>query len=140
MRVLIDTSLLSLSFRRSRPELLGTGDRVAVETFRRLAKDGSAALIGMVRQEALSGLRSAEQFERLRTVLDGFDYLPTDRGDHDAAAAAFNQCRARGIAAGAVDILVCASAVRHGLPIFTVDADFVRYATVLPIKLFNPTS
>ncbi len=136
--VVADTSVLSLAFRRSRPDLLGPADRAAVEAVRRLAKAQRVFLTGMVRQEVLSGVRSPKQFEALRTVLDGFQYLPLDRADHDAAAEAYNRCQAHGIAAGPVDILVCALSVRHGLPVFATDADFARYATVLPIKLFDP--
>ena len=138
MNVLVDTSVLSLAFRRSRPELLAEADRAVVDRLRHLSDDDAVVLIGAIRQEALSGLRTPAQFSRIRSVLNGFQCLPTDVTDHDAAAEAFNQCRARGIAGGPIDMLICASALRHRLPVFTVDPDFVRYAAVLPIRLYDP--
>ncbi len=140
MNVLVDTSVLSLAFRRSRPELLAAADRAVVDRLRRLSTDDDVALIGAIRQEALSGLKTPAQFDRIRSVLDGFRCLPTDVADHDVAAEAFNRCRSRGIAGGPIDMLICASATRHGLPVFTVDPDFGRYATVLPVRLYDPTS
>ena len=138
MRVLVDTSVLSLAFRRSRPELLSAADRAIVNGLRKLSDDDDVVLIGAIRQEALSGIKTEAQFKRIRTLLDGFQYVPTGLVDHDGAAGAFNQCRSRGIAAGPIDMLICASAQRHGLPIFTVDPDFRRYARVLPIRLYDP--
>lgn len=138
MKVLVDTTVVSLALRRARPDLLAPADHAAVERFRELAKNDQAVLIGAIRQEALSGLKSAAQFAKVQTVLDGFQYLPTDRADHDAAAEAFNQCRSRGIAAGPIDMLICASAIRYGLRVFTADVDFVRYASVLRVRLYDP--
>ena len=139
MNVLVDTSVLSLAFRRSRPELLAAADRTVVDRLRRLSEDDMVVLIGAIRQEALSGLKAAGQFDRIRSVLDGFRCLSTEVADYDAAADAFNRCRSRGIAGGPIDMLICATATRHRLPVFTVDPDFGRYATVLPVRLYDPT-
>lgn len=59
--------------------------------------------------------------------------LTTD--DVERAAAHFNACRARGIQGSNTDFLICAAAERRGFPIFTTDADFVRFARLLPIAL-----
>ena len=136
MNVLIDANVLSLALRRH-PHLLQAADRVVVNRFLKLSQDGSAVLIGIVRQEMLSGLRFPEQFERLKTVLDGYLYIPTIQIDHDVAAESYNKCSRRGVAPGPIDMLICATAIRHALPIFTVDAEFNRYASVLPIRLYD---
>jgi len=47
----------------------------------------------------------------------------------------FNMCRAHGVVATAIDMLICAVAARLRVPIFTTDTDFVSYATYLPISL-----
>jgi predicted nucleic acid-binding protein len=131
MIVLADTSVLSLA-----SQLLPR-EAQQVQSLKRLALARLAVLIGMVRQEALTGVKSQKQFEQLQEILDGFVYLPTEQADHDAAAQAFNQCRAKGIAAGDVDMLVCAIAIRRQALILTADNDFNHYARVLPITLYD---
>jgi predicted nucleic acid-binding protein len=58
-----------------------------------------------------------------------------DTTDHETAAKAGNDCRARGLAVTTVDILICALALRRGWSIFTTDPDFKNYAEILPIQL-----
>jgi predicted nucleic acid-binding protein len=45
-------------------------------------------------------------------------------------------CRKKGIQGSHIDFLICAVAELHEMSIFTLDKDFIRYATVLPIKLY----
>jgi predicted nucleic acid-binding protein len=55
--------------------------------------------------------------------------------EQDLAAQFFNRCSARGIAASAVDMLICAVSVTADVAILTADKDFSRYARMLPITL-----
>ena len=103
-----------------------------------LVGEGRAAIIGPIRQELLSGIAEDTAFERLRDRLGAFDDLRLTAGDYEDAARFNNRCRASGVAGSAVDLLICAAAARRDLPIFTVDADFRRYARVLPVKLHEP--
>lgn len=135
MTVLVDTSVLSVALRRQRPDLRSPAEQAVADRLIRLSDDDEAAIIGMVRQELLSGVRHAEQFERLRTLLDGFVYVPVTAADHDLAAEQFNRCRSKGVAATDIDMLVCAAAVRRALPVFTTDGDFERYAKVLNFRI-----
>jgi predicted nucleic acid-binding protein len=137
MIVLIDTSVLSLAFRRRDPATMTPHEAEVANTAKRLALTRKGMLIGMVRQEALSGVRNKNQFDNLKTILDGFALTPTEMADHDAAAECFNQCRARGVAAGDVDMLICAIAIRTSSMILTVDNDFAHYARCLPISLYD---
>jgi predicted nucleic acid-binding protein len=54
-----------------------------------------------------------------------------------SAAEHFNRCRARGIEGSNTDFLLCAVAGRHRMPIFTIDADFTRFARVVPVALYT---
>ena len=137
MIVLIDTSVLSLAFRRRNPAAITPHEAEVANTAKRLALTRKGVLIGMVRQEALSGLRNKSQFDKLKTILDGFALMPTEMADHDSAAECFNQCRAKGVAAGDVDMLICAVALRRSGMILTVDNDFTRYARCLPISIYH---
>ena len=93
------------------------------------------ALIGPVRQELLSGIRRADSFEQVRDHLRPFADEPLETADFERAAEHFNTCRARGVQGSNTDFLICAVAERRNLSIFTTDADFTRFAAVLPIAL-----
>ena len=135
MNVLVDTCVWSSALRRRR----GEPPREAIE-LAGLVKDGRALLLGIVRQELLSGVRTPGQFEKLRLTLRAFPDIAVETEDHETAAAFFNRCRARGIQGSAIDYLLCAVARRREISLFTTDADFERYATVLGIALHVPTT
>jgi len=132
MKVLVDASVWSLAFRRRAPA------HPAVDELRRLISHGRAAIVGPIRQEVLSGIRETAAFERLRDHLRAFLDEPLTEADYERAAECFNTCRARGLQGSNTDFLLCAIAERHGLPIFTTDDDFARYARVLPIVIHEP--
>ncbi len=137
MSVLIDTPVWSLALRRKAAQL-SAAERRLVEEWRRLVSDGHARLTGIIRQELLSGIRDERDYDRLRERLEPFDDVAAETVDHERAASFFNACRAKGITPGAIDVLICAVAARHGLAIFTTDADFARYAAVVPLRLHTP--
>lgn len=130
MKVLVDTSVWSLALRRQ--------SRAAVpevEELRSLIDEGRVAIIGPIRQELLSGLRTIEAFERLRDHLRPYSDEPLETADFERAAEHFNTCRVRGVQGSNTDFLICAVSERHNLPILTTDADFSRFAAVLRITL-----
>jgi predicted nucleic acid-binding protein len=94
-------------------------------------------MLGPVRQELLSGIKEKAQFELLREHLRAFPDLDLQTADYEAAASAFNRCRERGIQGSNTDFLICATALRHDLSIFTTDGDFQHYARVLRLKLYE---
>ena len=130
MKVLVDTSVWSLALRRR----VRTEDPV-VQELRALVDEGRVAMIGPIRQELLSGLRTTEAFERLRDHLQPYTDEQLETADFERAAEHFNTCRARGVQGSNTDFLICAVAERRNLPILTTDADFSRFAAVLPITL-----
>jgi predicted nucleic acid-binding protein len=132
--VVIDTSIWSLAFRRA-PDKLSAEEKRLVACWQRLILGDEVSLLGAIRQEALSGVRSAKQFELLRARLRAWDDEPVTADDYEEAARFSNTCRANGIAHSNVDILICAVAARRGYDVFTTDRDFDHYAKVLPIRL-----
>lgn len=134
MSVLIDTSIWSLALRR-RQRQLGEQQRRLVAEWRRLIEDGTAVITGPIRQEILSGIRSHEQFERIRSRLAGFDCPDVLIQDFDQAAIFHNHLRSEGVTGGSIDLLICAVAYRNNLSIYSADRDFERYARHLPIRL-----
>ena len=137
MSVLIDTSVWSLALRRT-PTNLNPNETHVVEAWGELVRDGLAVLIGPIRQELLSGLRSQRHFKALADRLDDFNDFSISTSDYVRAAGYFNACRTRGVTGSPIDLLICAVAKRHDVPIFTTDTDFRRYAKHIPIRLHQP--
>ncbi|HTU35302.1 MAG TPA: PIN domain-containing protein [Candidatus Acidoferrum sp.] len=137
MNILIDTSVWSLALRRKSADLSAT-ERLVVAELSELIGEGRARIIGLVRQELLSGIKAPAQFEKLRSALIPFPDEPVETSDHEAAAKASNDCRAKGVVVSIVDVLICAIALRRGWHIFTTDPDFRHYARILPIKWHAP--
>jgi predicted nucleic acid-binding protein len=131
---LVDTSVWSLALRR-RKAALSSREAGYVSAWRILLANQEAALIGIVRQEILSGIKDAVVFDRLRLRLNDMPHLTVSVAEHDLAAQFLSQCRTRGIAASAVDMLICAVSALAEVPILTADKDFSRYARALPISL-----
>lgn len=92
-------------------------------------------MIGPVRQEILSGIRHAVQFNLLRNTLRAFPDLLISTADYEQAAAFFNRCRSHGIQGTHMDFLLCAVASRRAMSIFTTDKDFGAFAPILRIRL-----
>jgi predicted nucleic acid-binding protein len=130
VKVLVDTPVWSLAYRRSLRIVNPWTAELAA-----LIDEERAAMIGPVRQEVLSGLREAPQFDRLRQILRVFSDLTIEETDYENAARFYNRCRARGIQGSNTDFLLCAVASRLSMSILTTDRDFNAYANLLPIKL-----
>jgi predicted nucleic acid-binding protein len=137
VNVLVDTSIWSLALRRKLHDL-NSAERATVAELTSLIQEGRARIIGLIRQELLSGVKTSSQYEKLRAVLRSFPDEPIGTGDYEAAAKAGNDCRARGVAVSVADILICAIAIARDWSIFATDPDFKAYARILPLKLHTP--
>lgn len=132
MKVIVDTSIWSLALRRNKKP---TDSRVAI--LRDLITDGRVALLGVVRQEVLSGIRHGEQFERLKNKLRAFPDLALNIEDYELAAEYFNLCRKNGVQGANTDFLICAASSRRNYEILTTDNDFDVFSQHLPIVLIK---
>jgi predicted nucleic acid-binding protein len=133
VKILVDTSVWSLALRRDQP----VDDPVVTELME-LITEVRVQMIGPVRQELLSGIKSQVQFQRLRNSLRAFPDLELTPRDYESAAESFNLCRSKGIQGSNTDFLLCAIAIRHKIPIFTTDNDFTLFQPWLPITLHCP--
>ena len=133
MKVLVDTSVWSLALRRGNQV-----DTPNAKELRNLIEDHRVQMIGPIRQEILSGIRSESQFERLRKSLAGFIDHPLTTEDYVRAAQYFNLCRSKGIQGSNTDFLICAVSVRNKFPIYTTDKDYELFAKHIPIHLHKP--
>ena len=137
MTVLVDTSVWSLALRRP-SHRLNFPEKAVVSELSELIAEGRARMIGLIRQELLSGIKDLGQFEKLKITLRAFPDEPLETADHEAAAFAGNKCRSKGIAVSVVDMLICAVSQSRGWSIFTTDPDFKLQAPILLIKLHQP--
>lgn len=92
-------------------------------------------MLGLIRQEILSGIRNLDQFARLKSYLQGFLDLELDTADYKTAAEFFNQCRRNGVQGSNTDFLICAVAHRRRYKILTEDQDFKNFQAYIPIEL-----
>ena len=83
MKVLVDTAIWSLALRRKATDLNAVESALVAE-LRELIKEGRVHLLGLVRQELLSGIKHQSQFEKLRTILRAFPDEALDISDYEA--------------------------------------------------------
>lgn len=133
MKVIVDTCVWSLALRRA-----NVRQDPFVAELKELLKEGRVQMIGPIRQEILSGVRSGNHFGMLRDRLRAFPDLALQPIDYEVAAEFYNRCRDRGVQGSNTDYLICALSVRHKMTILTLDKDFERYHDVLAIDLHKP--
>jgi predicted nucleic acid-binding protein len=130
MKVIVDTSVWSSALRRGDQSHLS-----CVDELHRLIQDHHVQMLGPIRQEILSGIRSETQFNNLKKHLESFTDLSICTEDYVEAARYFNLCRSKGIQGSNTDFLICSVSVRKELPIYTTDKDFKLFAKHIPIRL-----
>ena len=136
MKVLIDTSVWSQALRRQSSESLSTAQERVVNVLKELIHDSRIAMLGPVRQELLSGVKTQTQFEALQQILSVFSDETLLKGDYEQAAKNFNQCRQGGVQGSNTDFLICAVSMSRGWPIYSLDKDFLQYQKHLALKLY----
>lgn len=132
MKVIVDTSIWSLSLRRKKQK-----KAVESEKLMQIIEDGRIVMLGSIRQEILSGIKNKNHFELLKKYLKPFPDLSLQCEDYELAAEFFNFCRAKGVQGSNTDFLMCATAVNNNFSIYTSDKDFELYKKHIPIKLEN---
>ena len=137
MKVLVDTSVWSLALRRPKNATLSLEQQNVVTALTDLMQDGRAVMMGAIRQELLSGIKTQAGFNALKSTLTAFEDVPLTMADYEKAAEVFNTCRANGVQGSSTDFLICAVSINHQLPIFSVDNDFLNYQKYLPMMFFS---
>jgi predicted nucleic acid-binding protein len=132
--IVVDTSVLSLAFRRNRRR--GPTVHPASARFGEAIRQGVPLVVpGICLQELLSGVRDREQFRRLTRLMAPFPVVLASREHHVAAAGVANDCRAAGFAVATVDALIAALAIAHRGRLLTTDDDFQAIPPVCGLTL-----
>ena len=135
MNVIVDTVIWSLALRR-RPSNQNPN---LITQLQELIQNDQVLILGAIRQEVLSGIKSPEQFKRLRDTLRAFPDIPLTSDDYEQAAEFFNTCRQHGIQGSNTDFLICAVAHLRNSQIFTTDQDFQYFQAHIPVNLLTKT-
>jgi len=127
--ILVDSSVW-IDFFRSSP---GKG---GAELWRLISCGEPVALTGVIVTEVLQGL--TKDPTRIESFLSGFDLLePAGFDTYRTAASIYRKARAKGFSPSTIDTLMAAIAAEHGAPIFTLDLDFSRLATLTALELYR---
>ena len=136
MMVLVDTCIWSYALRNAeRHDAVSASHSAELVE---LIKETRVCIVGPIRQEILSGIRSGAQFAVLRDKLREFPDTVIITEDYENAARFFNTCRAKGIQGSNIDFLLCAVSFRLNYPIYTTDKDFTLFSKCIPITLHSP--
>ena len=130
MKLLVDTSVWSFALRRKDPATLSTEEKRLKRKLLEAIEDGRIAILGLIRQELLSGIKEKAQFDKVKAALDPYVDEPINTADHEYAACLYNESRIQGVQAGTVDILICALAVRRGWEVLSSDDGLNRCLAV----------
>ena len=130
MKLLVDTSVWSLALRRKDAASLSPDEQKLKAELVQAIKDGRVAMLGLIRQELLSGIKEKAQFDKVKAALDPYLDEPINTADHEYAARIYNECRNQGVEAGTVDILICALAVLRGWEVLSGDGGLNRCLAV----------
>ncbi|MEA5418022.1 PIN domain-containing protein [Spirulina sp. CCNP1310] len=135
MNVIVDTCIWSLALRRQSSET----NIIIKRQIETLIRNNQVVMLGVIRQEILSGIRQDNPFLKLRDYLRAFSDFPVTIKDHENAAKLFNICRKNGIQGSNTDFLICAVAQANNFQIFTVDRDFEQFSNHIGIIKYDLT-
>ena len=132
MKVIVDTSIWSVALRKN-----DNIESDIITELKELINELRIIMIGPIRQELLSGIKSEDQFKKLKSYLRTFSDYIIHSEDYELAAQYFNQCRREGIQGSNTDFLICSIAVNNSWQIFTTDQDFQNFKNIIPIQLYS---
>ena len=100
-----------------------------------LLASGEAAVTGPVIQEYIRGARSAEEFDFLVGRILSIQYLEMDQQAWVIAGGVDNRYIRIGCKVSDMDIAIAAAAIRHDVPLYTLDGVFAR---IPELNLYEP--
>ena len=130
--VIIDTCMWSLAFRGKVPREARVANEIS-----RLIDENRARIIGIIRQEVLSGFSDFQSYKELGDKLRYFPNESVIDADYETAAEYSNLCRKNGLQGSHTDFFICAVSIRLKMKIYTNDKDFRHYANFLPLELHD---
>jgi predicted nucleic acid-binding protein len=130
MNLLPDSSVWAVALRRRKTAIRTPEERSTILLADAIS-EGRVVMIGPIRQELLSGIKDKAHFAKLKYSLEAFRDEPLESADYEEAARFYRLCRARGLQAGPVDMLICAAAARRNWKVLTNDASLKERMAVI---------
>ena len=104
-----------------------------------LLSAGPVATCAPIRAEVVSGAQTRREFDRLRELFDGLiDLEPPDDLWPRIEERRFELAK-RGEATSLIDLTIVLTAHAHHAALWTLDRDFSRMTTVIPVTTFHPS-
>ena len=100
-----------------------------------LMSAGAAAVTGPVIMEYLRGARSPNELDFLAERLVSIDYLEIDQQAWVTAGRLSSRLMRDGETMSDLDVAIAAAAIRHDVPLYTLDRGFAR---IPELKLYSP--
>ncbi len=100
-----------------------------------LLADGRVAITGPISAEVLSGVRSRSDFDLLKRLLHGLEWLAEPPSVWERVAEHRFALARRGYEASLVDLTIALSALDAGHVLLTRDSYFRRIQAVIPMEL-----
>lgn len=124
--VLVDTSVWIEFFRK---------DTATSRALEALIKAGRVVVPGIVVFELLQGVKPEKEKGRIMDLLSNLDYVEMSKDLWASAAVLSRSLKDKGLNLPLSDVLLAAIALKHNLPLFTLDAHFDSMAEV---KRYEP--
>ena len=102
-----------------------------------LISSGEATVTGPVIMEYLRGARSQQEIEFLAERVVSLKYLEVDQQAWVIAGRLSNRLLRAGTTMSSMDVTIAAVAIRHGVPLYTLDTGFGR---IPEVTLYQPSS
>ena len=100
-----------------------------------LMSSGEAAVTGPVIMEYLRGARSPNELDFLAERLVSIDYVEIDQQAWVTAGRLSSRLMRDGETMSDLDVAIAAAAIRHDVPLYTLDRGFAR---IPELKLYSP--
>jgi predicted nucleic acid-binding protein len=136
MILLVDTCVWSLSLRRRRRTSFDTEQLRLISALQQAIEEGRVSVIGIIRQEVLSGVRVKAEFAKIQRLLEPFQDEDVIPEDYIEAARLHNTCQDHGVQYGVVDMLIAAVAARKAFTVVTYDKGIIRCLELLAVPHF----
>ena len=104
---------------------------------RQILASGEAVVTGPVIMEYMKGAKSREELVLFTQSIVSIDYLDTDQAVWLTAGQLSNRLLRSGLSLPDADIIIAATAIRHDVPLYTLNKGFTRIAE---LKLYQPSS
>jgi len=131
LRLLVDTSVWSLAFRKNAPSTLPKIRRLA-----QALRDGEQVYTtGLILQELLQGFSEPEARDAILVRFQALPHVVPDARDYIEAAGLRGRLGVEGVRLGTIDALLAQLCLRHDLTLLTTDLAFTRVAEVTPLSV-----